>query len=405
MDHPDGPTPVGPVVPDRPALDLSRLPLPRAEDRLDRAADIAPGSGRHRRTGSKARRPAAGGLAGVAAAALLVGTGGWTAAAGLAGASGSATPQAGAPATAGVLLGLEPDDVRGRWFDVAVAIASGGSVPSLDGPPGATPASVPPLTSVRPAVRPTPVRRPARPAPLPGRQAVSAAPREVVRANATVLRLVRSYFPADQVGNAMAVVTCESDQQWWQRGEVNRDGTRDWGLFQLNDGGTLQGALTRLGIHPSSVRQAQLLALNPTINARAAQLIYRDRGWSPWVCAYLKGIVASLWSNTPGPMAGRYDVGGQPLALTPPAHLPAPTGAPHRPAPARRPTPKPTPKPAPRPTPTPAPRPTHTPTPSPRPTQPPGPTTTPSPSGPVPTPTTSSPAPTTTSPVGPVPSS
>jgi hypothetical protein len=389
-----------------PSPDLSALPTPRAQDRLDGAPSIAPAPGRHRGTRAAAARPAAGGIAGIAAAALLLATAGWAAAAGLVGTSAAGGPAAGPAASVGVLVGREPDDVRGRWFDVAVAAAAGQPLPSVDGPAASAspstgvPAAVPAGRAVAP--RPLAVPRRAVATAPPGAAGGSTRAREVVRANGMVLALVRRYFPADQVGNAMAVVTCESDQQWWQRGAVNHDGTRDWGLFQLNDGGTLQGALARLGLHPSSMRAAQLMALNPTINARAAQVIYRDRGWSPWVCAYLKGVVAALWSNQPGPMAGRYDVGGAPLALTPPAHLPEATGP--APRPTATPTPKPKPKPAPRPTTRPTPKPTPTTTPRPTPTTPaatPSPTTTTPPPGsvtPTPDPSTTPPGTTTTGP-------
>ena len=225
--------------------------------------------------------------------------------------------------------------------------------------------------SLRTAAATAPRRKP-----LPGWELGQTPPREVVRANVSVLAVVRRYFPASQVGNAMAVVDCESSQQWWQRGPVNRNGTRDWGLFQFNDGGTLQGTLTAIGVRYTSLRQAQALALNPDINARMAIHLYRDRGWSPWVCAYTQGIVAALWSNEPGPMAGRYDVGGDPLPLTPPSATPAPT-----PTTSRRPAPRPTPSPT-------VPR-----RPSPAPTTP---SPTPAPSSPLPEPGPSTPSPDTT---------
>ena len=53
----------------------------------------------------------------------------------------------------------------------------------------------------------------------------------------------------------------------------NRNGTKDWGTFQLNDGGTLQSlGLTR----------AQ--ALDYQLNIQAAYRLYKMRGFRPWVC-------------------------------------------------------------------------------------------------------------------------
>jgi hypothetical protein len=198
-----------------------------------------------------------------------------------------------------------------------------------------------------------------------------------------VLALVRQYFPADQVGNAMAVARCESGHAN-AIGATNRNGTTDWGVFQLNDGGTLQGALRRIGAGFTSLAEAQQLALDAETNVRAARTIYDNRGWAPWVCAYKTGIVASLYSNTPGPMAGRYDERGRsatpftvadrpteeptPTAdATPAAATPAAPTPPPKPSPGTTPAPTPTPTPSPTPTPVPTP----TPTPTPEPTEPP----------------------------------
>ncbi len=54
--------------------------------------------------------------------------------------------------------------------------------------------------------------------------------------------------------------------------DTNRDGTNDWGLFQLNDGGTLQAA----GGEPGEA------ALRPRWNARAAARLVSEVGWGPW---------------------------------------------------------------------------------------------------------------------------
>ena len=165
-----------------------------------------------------------------------------------------------------------------------------------------------------------------------------------------VLALVVRYFPADQVGNAMAVARCESGHSN-AIGATNSNGTTDWGVFQLNDGGTLQGALRRIGAPFGSIAEAQQLALDAETNVRAARNIYDSRGWAPWVCAYKTGIVASLYSNTPGPMAGRYDerglVGEVDLTRTvpdagaaiPTPAAPAPAPSPTKPQPSVRPTP------------------------------------------------------------------
>ncbi|MFN8126847.1 MAG: hypothetical protein U0R64_10125 [Candidatus Nanopelagicales bacterium] len=54
--------------------------------------------------------------------------------------------------------------------------------------------------------------------------------------------------------------------------DKNSNGTKDWGLFQLNDGGTLQYA----GGEPGPD------ALRTRWNARAAARLVASNGWGPW---------------------------------------------------------------------------------------------------------------------------
>ena len=194
-----------------------------------------------------------------------------------------------------------------------------------------------------------------------------------------VHNLIKKYFPANQLGNAMAVATCESGLSD-AVGATNSDGTTDWGVFQLNDGGTLQGALGSIGVKFGSVKQARELALDTERNVKAAASIYQDRGWAPWVCAYKISVVASLYSNTPGAMDGKFDRWGKPTVPVPVVKVdPAPADKQDdknhpvkngKPSPKPTPTPKPTPKPtptddAPEPTKKPSQSPTKTPEPTP----------------------------------------
>jgi len=54
--------------------------------------------------------------------------------------------------------------------------------------------------------------------------------------------------------------------------DTNTNKTMDWGLFQLNDGGTLQAA----GGEPNQA------ALRPRWNVRAAARLIAEHGWAPW---------------------------------------------------------------------------------------------------------------------------
>lgn len=187
--------------------------------------------------------------------------------------------------------------------------------------------------------------------------------------------LVKKYFPADQLGNAMAVSACESGHSD-AKGAVNSDGTVDWGVFQLNDGGTLQGSLDAIGVSYSSTAEAQKRALDTATNVKAAASIYAERGWGPWVCAYKIGVVAALYSSTPGPMDGKFDAWGKPTVNVPVVTVdpgarnddPAPNDNPTKPKPKPKPTKKPKPNSDPTTKPTSKPSPSRTPSSSPKPT-------------------------------------
>jgi hypothetical protein len=129
---------------------------------------------------------------------------------------------------------------------------------------------------------------------------------------AKVLKLVRKHFPADQVGNAMAVARCESGHGN-RVSKPNGNGTRDFGVFQINDGGTLQAALRKIGVSFSGIDGAREKAMNPAINVRLARAIWDSRGWQPWTCAAKLQIVAGLYQRAPGPMDGNYDDYGRVL--------------------------------------------------------------------------------------------
>ena len=87
---------------------------------------------------------------------------------------------------------------------------------------------------------------------------------------------IRTEFAGD-AQHALAVADCESglDPHATHR---NRNGTVDYGVFQLNSGGTLQS----LGLTPRA-------ALDYRTNIRAARRLQLRRGWSPWVCSRRRG--------------------------------------------------------------------------------------------------------------------
>lgn len=84
-----------------------------------------------------------------------------------------------------------------------------------------------------------------------------------------VQSLINSTF-GSAAATALKVARCESSDN-----EIainrNTNGSRDYGIFQLNDGGTLQG----LGGTPHS-------ALYASSNIAMAHTLYLQRGWQPW---------------------------------------------------------------------------------------------------------------------------
>ena len=102
--------------------------------------------------------------------------------------------------------------------------------------------------------------------------------------------IIRHLFPADQADYAVEIARCESDlRPWVNNAGKNLNGTTDWGLFQLNDGATLQRIFRALeGREPVDLAEAQQAALNPYWNAEGAAwyaLADPGGGWGKWACA------------------------------------------------------------------------------------------------------------------------
>lgn len=111
-----------------------------------------------------------------------------------------------------------------------------------------------------------------------------------------VVALIHATFPQAEWSRAERIAGCESGMRSVSS-QPNRNGSRDHGIFQLNDAGTLQGLLVATGEDPANVA----LALDAAWNVKAAKVLWERRGWQPWTCASKLGIVDALWSSTPGP--------------------------------------------------------------------------------------------------------
>ena len=93
------------------------------------------------------------------------------------------------------------------------------------------------------------------------------------KTQALVALEIKNHFKGNLYKKAIVVAWCESrlDPNATNK---NRNGTTDRGVFQINDGGTMQ----RLGINAKE-------AFNYSHNIRAAKVLFDDRGWQPWVCS------------------------------------------------------------------------------------------------------------------------
>ena len=105
-----------------------------------------------------------------------------------------------------------------------------------------------------------------------------------------------------EASNAARIAFCEST---WNAGAVHRNtSSTDYGVFQLNDGGTLQILFVQLVGYTPNERQAREAAMWVTWNIKAARALYNQRGWGPWACGAATGITNGLWSKVPGPTWG-----------------------------------------------------------------------------------------------------
>jgi hypothetical protein len=101
----------------------------------------------------------------------------------------------------------------------------------------------------------------------------------LTRTQANSVLAIAERFGSRDFSAAVRVAWCESRLNPHSISRANRNGSRDHGLFQLNDDGTMQ----RLGVTRST-------ALDVTANVDAAWVLLEDRGWSPWTCAHMLGL-------------------------------------------------------------------------------------------------------------------
>lgn len=92
--------------------------------------------------------------------------------------------------------------------------------------------------------------------------------------------LIAKYFPKEQQQNALRIMSKENGAGDPKRVSApNKNGSRDYGLFQLND--KAQGK--RVGYDLEQFK-------DPETNVRIAYQIWSEQGWRPWSTAKKLGL-------------------------------------------------------------------------------------------------------------------
>src|SRR6266545_2556078 len=100
-----------------------------------------------------------------------------------------------------------------------------------------------------------------------------------VSCDSAIALLIRQIWPDGSEDKAVRVAKCESGLNPIAVGGPNSNGTLDFGVFQFNNGGTLQSYLPG-GTYKEKVDNS----LHAEANIKAALQLWRDRGWDPWSC-------------------------------------------------------------------------------------------------------------------------
>lgn len=91
--------------------------------------------------------------------------------------------------------------------------------------------------------------------------------------------ILQKYFPPEELNNAQNVVMGESSFNPWAV-NANKNGSKDYGLFQIND------------IHAKQIKDLFGYSMNdlfdPLKNIEVASWLWKQQGWTPWVAA--KGL-------------------------------------------------------------------------------------------------------------------
>jgi Lysozyme like domain len=83
--------------------------------------------------------------------------------------------------------------------------------------------------------------------------------------------LIRKTFPEDP-HVAVAVAECESGLKPTAYNPINKNGSTDGGLWQINT------------VHDKKLKELGLNKYNPEDATKFARMLYEKNGWQDWVC-------------------------------------------------------------------------------------------------------------------------
>jgi hypothetical protein len=90
--------------------------------------------------------------------------------------------------------------------------------------------------------------------------------------------LIAKYFPQEEVVNALKIASKENGAGDPGRTHRNRNGTVDYGLFQINS------------VHAAKVGGNLEKLKDPETNVKVAFQIWQEQGWRPWTTAKKLGL-------------------------------------------------------------------------------------------------------------------
>lgn len=177
--------------------------------------------------------------------------------------------------TVAVIGSFQAPEIKSEQSTVVTTLTAGGITTTYKNGQVSTQAAAPVVTVEKPTVEPIKTN----PAQPKDNGNLTTKPEDVTDGVWEWRDLVGQYFPQDQLVNALRIMSAENGAGTPERvSKANRNGTRDYGLFQINTCHIkrVDGDLSRLQ--------------NAETNVKIASDIYQEQGWRPWSTAKKLGL-------------------------------------------------------------------------------------------------------------------